>query len=193
MSNEKKDSLITERSVFQAILSNKEVQEMVAEAVSCTSLELESFLKQKTYICPKLSVYTDGGARGNPGVSGCGVVIDDGTTKKGYFYYLGIHTNNFAEYTGLLKALSLAKEMNAEDVTVYSDSELMCRQITGVYKVKNPQLLVLYRKVMAFIRSLKSFKIEHVRREFNKEADSLANMAMDEKRNGEVEFTTAVS
>lgn len=193
MSSEKKGAVITERSVFQAILSNKEVQEMVARAVSCTSLELEDFLKQKTHVCPKLSVYTDGGARGNPGVSGCGVVIDDGTTKKGYFYYLGIHTNNFAEYTGLLKALSLVKEMNAEDVTVYSDSELMCRQMTGVYKVKNPQLLALYKEATAFIRSLKSFTIKHVRREFNKDADSLANMAMDEKRNGKVEFTTAVS
>lgn len=193
MSNEKKESLITERSVFQAILSNKEVQEMVTKAISCTSLELEDFLKQKTQVCPKLSVYTDGGARGNPGVSGCGVVIDNGMAKKGYFYYLGIHTNNFAEYTGLLKALYLAKEMNAEDITVYSDSELMCRQMTSVYKVKNPQLLVLYREAMDLISSLKSFKIEHVRREFNKEADSLANMAMDKKRNGEVEFTTAVS
>ncbi|MCH5150606.1 MAG: hypothetical protein J1G30_08055, partial [Spirochaetales bacterium] len=90
MSNEKKESLITERSVFQAILSNKEVQEMVAKTISCTSLELEEFLKRKTCIRPKLSVYTDGGARGNPGISGCGIVIDDGTTKKGYFYYLGI-------------------------------------------------------------------------------------------------------
>lgn len=193
MSNEKKESLITERSVFQAILSNKEVQEMVAKTISCTSLELEEFLKRKTCIRPKLSVYTDGGARGNPGISGCGVVIDDGTTKKGYFYYLGIHTNNFAEYTGLLKALSLTKEMNAQDVTVYSDSELMCRQIAGVYKVKNPQLLVLYKEAMVFIQGLKAFKIEHVRRECNKDADNLANMAMDEKRNGEVEFTTAVS
>lgn len=193
MSNERKESLITERSVFQAILSNKEVQEMVAKTISCTSLELEEFLKRKTCIRPKLSVYTDGGARGNPGISGCGVVIDDGTTKKGYFYYLGIHTNNFAEYTGLLKALSLAKEMNAQDVTVYSDSELMCRQIAGVYKVKNPQLLVLYKEAMVFIQGLKAFKIEHVRRECNKDADNLANMAMDEKRNGEVEFTTAVS
>lgn len=193
MSNEKKESLITEHFVFQAILSNKEVQEMVAKTISCTSLELEEFLKRKTCIRPKLSVYTDGGARGNPGISGCGVVIDDGTTKKGYFYYLGIHTNNFAEYTGLLKALSLAKEMNAQDVTVYSDSELMCRQIAGVYKVKNPQLLVLYKEAMVFIQGLKAFKIEHVRRECNKDADNLANMAMDEKRNGEVEFTTAVS
>lgn len=193
MSNDKKESLITERSVFQAILLNKEVQEMVAKAVSCTSLELESFLKQKTHICPKLSVYTDGGSRGNPGISGCGVVIDDGVVRKGYFYYLGVHTNNFAEYTGLLKALYLAKEMNAEDVTVYSDSELMCRQMTGVYKVKNPQLLALYKEAVSLIGNLKSFRIEHVRREFNKEADSLANMAMDEKRNGEVEFTTAVS
>lgn len=193
MSNDKKESLITERSVFQAILLNKEVQEMVAKAVSCTSLELESFLKQKIHICPKLSVYTDGGSRGNPGISGCGVVIDDGVARKGYFYYLGVHTNNFAEYTGLLKALYLAKEMNAEDVTVYSDSELMCRQMTGVYKVKNPQLLALYKEAVSLIGNLKSFRIEHVRREFNKEADSLANMAIDEKRNGEVEFTTAVS
>lgn len=193
MSNEKKESLITERSVFQAILLNKEVQEMVAKAVSCTSLELENFLKQKTYSCPKLSVYTDGGSRGNPGTSGCGVVIDDGVTRKGYFYYLGEHTNNFAEYTGLLKALYLAKEMNAEDIVVYSDSELMCRQMNGVYKVKNPQLLVLYKEAVNLINNLKSFRIEHVRREFNKDADSLANMAMDKKRNGEVEFTTAIS
>ena len=89
--------------------------------------------------------------------------------------------------------MSLAKEIGAEDVVVYSDSELMCRQITGVYKVKSPQLLILYREAMASIQCFKSFKIEHVRREFNRDADSLANMAMDKKRNGEVEFTTAIS
>ena len=104
-----------------------------------------------------------------------------------------MQTNNFAEYTGLLKALSLAKEIGAEEVVVYSDSELMCRQITGVYKVKSPQLLILYREAMASIQCLKSFRIEHVRREFNRDADTLANMAMDKKRNGEVEFTTAIS
>ena len=193
MSDKKKDVVITDCSVFKAILSNKEVQEVVAKTISCTSLELEEFLKQKTAKTQrKLSFYTDGGARGNPGVAGCGVVVDDGVIKKGYFYYLGIQTNNFAEYTGLLKALSLAKEIGAEDVVVYSDSELMCRQITGVYKVKSPQLLILYMEAMASIQCFKSFKIEHVRREFNRDADSLANMAMDKKRNGEVEFTTAI-
>ena len=193
MPNKKKDSLITEETVFQAILSNKGVQEAVANAVFCTSLELEEFLKQKVNISKKISFYTDGGSRGNPGVAGSGVVVDNGVTKKGYFYYLGIQTNNFAEYTGLLKALSLAKEMKAEEITVYTDSELMCKQINGVYKVKNPQLLILYKEAMTYICSLKSFKIEHIRREFNKDADSLANMAMDKKRNGEVEFTTANS
>lgn len=193
MSNKEKGSLITESSVFKAILSNKEVQETVARAISCTSLELEEFLSQRVCTTKKLSFYTDGGARGNPGISGCGVVVDDGSVKKGYFYYLGIQTNNFAEYTGLLKALSIAKEMNAEEVVVYSDSELMCKQITGEYKVKSPQLGILYKEAMLYIYNLKSFKIKHVRREFNKDADLLANMAMDEKRNGEVEFTTAIS
>ena len=83
--------------------------------------------------------------------------------------------------------------MNAEEVVVYSDSELMCKQITGEYKVKSPQLGILYKEAMLYIYNLKSFKIKHVRREFNKDADLLANMAMDEKRNGEVEFTTAIS
>jgi ribonuclease HI len=131
---------------------------------------------------PVVTVNIDGGARGNPGLAGYGVVFKDASGKKiaELSRYLGIQTNNFAEYSGLIAALEFAVEQGYKALKVFSDSELMVRQITGVYKVKSPELRELYDKAQALIRKLESFRIEHVRREFNREADRLANHAMDE-------------
>src|SRR5579859_1434941 len=133
---------------------------------------------------PLVTVSIDGGARGNPGPAGYGAVFKDAAGKKiaELSRYLGIQTNNYAEYSGLIAALEFAVSHNHKALKVFSDSELLVRQITGVYKVRSPELRELYDKARALIRKLESFRIEHVRREFNREADQLANRAMDEGR-----------
>jgi ribonuclease HI len=125
--------------------------------------------------------HIDGGARGNPGPAGYGVVLEDeeGRRVAGLSEYLGHRTNNYAEYSGLLAALEYALAHDPKALKVISDSELMVRQIKGVYKVRNAALLELYQKAQQMIRQLEWFEIGHVLRESNREADRLANDAMD--------------
>lgn len=131
---------------------------------------------------PVVTVNIDGGARGNPGPAGYGAIFKDATGKKvgELSRYLGIRTNNYAEYSGLIAALEYALSQGYKTLKVFSDSELLVRQINGVYKVKSPELRELYEKAKPLMRKLESFRIEHVRREFNRDADRLANRAMDE-------------
>ena len=128
-----------------------------------------------------LTAYTDGGARGNPGPAGYGVVIKDKTGHKvaALSEYLGHQTNNFAEYQGLIAALEYAAEHGPKALKVISDSELLVRQIKGIYKVKNPTLQDLHARAKELIRQLDWFSIAHALREHNQEADRLANAAMD--------------
>lgn len=125
-------------------------------------------------------IFADGGSRGNPGPSGAGAVINvDGKCIASVSKYLGVATNNVAEYTGLILALEKACELAIEHVEVCMDSELIVRQMTGKYKVKNEKLIPLFLKARKLASTFASFKISHVRREYNREADQLANQAMD--------------
>jgi ribonuclease HI len=135
---------------------------------------------------PRWLVHIDGGARGNPGPSGYGVFFEDENRKEvaRLKRYLGHQTNNFAEYSALLAALDYALQKGYRALQVYSDSELLVRQINGIYKVNNPGLRPLFDKAKSLIRELDWFCIEHVRREQNREADRLANLAMDEGSRG---------
>ncbi|MCC5910473.1 MAG: ribonuclease HI family protein [Clostridiaceae bacterium] len=128
-------------------------------------------------------IYTDGGSRGNPGEAGIGVVIKDaeGNIIKEVSQYIGNQTNNVSEYKALSRGLEVALDMGATSVKCYLDSELVTKQIKGEYKVKNERMIPMYNMVMPLIKKFDSFAIEHVRREMNKEADALANKAMDEK------------
>jgi len=130
-----------------------------------------------------LVAHVDGGARGNPGPAGFGVVIEDqhGARIAEFSRYLGHRTNNFAEYSGLVAALIYVLEHKHSALRVLSDSELMVRQMNGVYKVRSPELRPLYEEAKRLSRKLQWFRIEHVRREKNAEADRLANEAMDKK------------
>ena len=127
--------------------------------------------------------HVDGGARGNPGPAGYGVVIEDahGARIAEFSRYLGHRTNNFAEYSGLVAALSYVLEHKHSALRVLSDSELMVRQMNGVYKVRSPELRPLYEEAKRLSRRLQWFRIEHVRRDKNAEADRLANEAMDRR------------
>jgi ribonuclease HI len=131
-----------------------------------------------------LIAHIDGGARGNPGPAGYGVVIENQAGYKiaALSQYLGHCTNNYAEYSGLIAALKYAVEHQHSALRVLSDSELMVRQMNSVYKVRSPELRPMYEQARALAGKLKRFRIEHVRREQNAEADRLANEAMDRKR-----------
>lgn len=125
--------------------------------------------------------YTDGGSRGNPGPSGYGVVIlaEDGRVLGELSEFLGMRTNNVAEYSGLLAALEFAIAKGHPRLRVVSDSELMVKQIRGQYRVQSPDLRPLYEEAKRRIAKLEAFQIEHVLRGKNKKADELANQAMD--------------
>jgi ribonuclease HI len=128
-----------------------------------------------------LIAHSDGGARGNPGPAGYGVVIQDEAGRKvaALSQYLGHQTNNFAEYQGLIVALEYAIEHGHKALKVVSDSELLVRQIKGIYKVKNSTLQELHGRAKELIALLDWFSIDHALREHNREADELANEAMD--------------
>ena len=128
-----------------------------------------------------LIAHSDGGARGNPGPAGYGVVIQDEKGQKvaALSQYLGHQTNNFAEYQGLIAALEYALEHGHKALKVISDSELLVRQIKGIYKVKNATLQELHGRAKELIAQLEWFSIDHALREHNREADDLANQAMD--------------
>src|ERR1041384_5981504 len=123
----------------------------------------------------------DGGARGNPGPAGFGVYLKDQSGKKvaELSEYLGHQTNNYAEYSGLIAALEYAVSHGPKALKLISDSELMVKQIKGIYKVKNSTLQDLHAKAKQLINRLEWFSIDHALREHNQEADRLANEAMD--------------
>lgn len=138
----------------------------------------------------RVILHIDGGARGNPGPAGAGVVIQCADTDKylhEHGYFLGHGTNNFAEYTGLIKGLEAAQSLGAEHVAVHSDSQLMVRQLLGEYRVKSASLRPLYDRAAALLKQFKSHDLTHVPREKNEMADRLANEAMDAK--GDVDYT----
>ena len=128
-----------------------------------------------------IHAHCDGGSRGNPGPSGFGALITDGSgaVLAELSDYLGIRTNNYAEYSGLLAVLAWALENGHLQVKLVSDSELMVKQIQGKYKVNSPDLKPLWQQAKELIAKLDRFEISHALRHKNKEADALANQAMD--------------
>jgi ribonuclease HI len=123
----------------------------------------------------------DGGARGNPGEAGCGVVLDVGRHREEHALYLGIATNNVAEYAALLAILERAHALGLEELVVRSDSQLLVEQLNGGYRVKAPHLKPLWMRARTLAAGLRRFSIVHVSREHNRRADALANRAIDTK------------
>jgi ribonuclease HI len=128
-----------------------------------------------------ITVYIDGGARGNPGPAGYGVRVENaaGELLDELHGALGVATNNVAEYNGLIAALKWAIAHDEREVHVRSDSELLVKQMRGEYKVKHPNLQPLYAQARLLVARLARVRFEHVRRELNKEADRLSNLGMD--------------
>lgn len=132
-----------------------------------------------------VELYVDGGARGNPGPAACAFVLrkDDRTIdSRGFF--LGETTNNVAEYTGLIRGLEAAREHGIRELHVFSDSELMVKQIIGEYRVRSNELQILFEKVQVLLLAFDRWQIRHIRREDNAEADRLVNEVLDKGHNG---------
>jgi len=129
----------------------------------------------------KLFIYTDGGARGNPGPAGIGVVILDGTNKKikELYKYIGEATNNVAEYNALIYGLEEASSLKADKIVVHLDSELVSKQLNGEYRVKNADIKPLFERAVDILKTFRSFEVKHIEREKNKDADRLANKAIN--------------
>jgi len=128
----------------------------------------------------RVTAYVDGASRGNPGPAGYGVYM---TTDTGEIIeicgYLGVTTNNVAEYTGLLEALTLARDEGATEVEIISDSLLLVNQMLGKFRVKHANLIPLHARAMKLVQQFRRFSIRHTLRAGNKEADRLANLAVD--------------
>ena len=129
----------------------------------------------------RLLIYTDGAARGNPGPAGAGAILRDadGRTLAEIAEPLGHATNNVAEWTAVRLALEEARRLGATHVDMRMDSELVARQITGIYRVKHPDLKPIHAAVMELLRGFEGYTVGHVPRELNKDADRLSNVAID--------------
>ncbi len=133
----------------------------------------------------KLEIFTDGGCSGNPGEAAIGVVIKDGgKTIKTVALSIGQGTNNIAEYKGLILGLQEALALKADEVSFKTDSELMCKQVSGAYAVKHENLKPLFCEVKQLVTRFKSFQITHVPREQNSEADALVRQVFKKSKSG---------
>ncbi len=129
-------------------------------------------------------LYTDGGARGNPGPAGIGgVLYKDDKLFSSFSSYIGKGTNNQAEYLAILKGIELALEHNINTLDCYLDSELVVKQLNREYKVKNKELAKIFIKIHNLTLKFKKITFSHIRREYNKEADALVNKALDRELN----------
>ncbi len=131
----------------------------------------------------EITIYTDGGSRGNPGPAAAAFVINDsgGNQLQAKAFFLGQATNNIAEYTAVIKALEAAKQIGSKKLTLFSDSELFVKQINGQYKVKNENIIPLFQSVEEKLSEFEIWKVRHITREKNKHADKLVNCALDRR------------
>lgn len=132
-------------------------------------------------------MFSDGGSRGNPGPAGIGFIIFEGSNLVSFdAQYIGEKTNNYAEYTALIEGLKNAQKLNIQNIVCYLDSELVVKQLNKEYKVRDENIKVLYDQVLEMIEKFSEISFEHVRREKNKFADRLVNIALDAAQNEKV-------
>ncbi|GAC1418228.1 MAG: hypothetical protein NVSMB5_09520 [Candidatus Velthaea sp.] len=132
----------------------------------------------------KITIFADGGSRGNPGPAASGAVLtnETGEVLREIGTFLGVATNNVAEWTGLLTGLEAALELGATDITVRMDSELVVKQLSGAYRVKHPNLIPLHAKAKTLLRKFARTDIAHVPRKANAAADAVVNQTLDAHR-----------
>jgi ribonuclease HI len=133
----------------------------------------------------KLTIFADGGSRGNPGPAASGAVVTDesGTVVREIGTFLGTTTNNVAEWTGLISGVEAALELGADEIVIRLDSELVIKQLTGVYRVKHPNMIPLHAKAKALLKKFRHVDIKHVPRRQNAAADAVVNAVLDARAN----------
>ena len=183
------------RAVLEALALELSVERVLDEHPDWTAEDIRALLSEAARSYPVdgaagaaggVVAFVDGASRGNPGEAGCGVVFKDaeGATLAELSRPLGEATNNVAEYEAFITAVEEAVRRGWLDLKVFADSELMVRQLTGVYRVRNPGLKELYDKALSLCRALERWSIEHVGRGGNVRADELANHAIEEALKG---------
>jgi len=196
---EREDSSPSEESVLRHLAQNLSVSKTLKRFPSLTAKGLQEILlhsaerarenqkpipagsPQKEF--PELFIHADGASRGNPGEAGAGAVISDsrGRTLKELKCFLGMTSNNVAEYQALILALEKALELGARSITISLDSELVVRQIRGEYRVREPHLKTLHQKAQEILNQFSQYSILYIPREENRRADQLANEAIDQR------------
>jgi ribonuclease HI len=180
----------TDYELLRLIYKHLNMPRLLAENPSLTKADvdgifqrLSSHVRSQTAPGEKFTIHVDGGSRGNPGPGGIGVVIlgSDGQVVEEITESIGRCTSNEAEYQALLRGIRRAKDLGARDLTIKSDSELLVKQLNGVYRIKSPNLLPLCREVMALLRQFAKWKALHIPREENTRADMLANLGIDQQ------------
>jgi ribonuclease HI len=164
-------------------LSRERLTKILEEIASGLTETGRPPLRELTAPGNRLRVYSDGAARGNPGPAGAGAVLVEpsGQVVDRLGKFLGVQTNNYAEYMGLLLGLKRARELGVSEVEVYADSELMIRQLGGRYQVKSTSLRPLYEEAVRLLNDFSRVKLVHVPREMNAAADEMSNRAIDER------------
>jgi len=138
----------------------------------------------RAMLLEQAKIFTDGGSRGNPGDSSCAYVIcemDDNVVEKSG-YYMGVATNNQAEYYGMIKALERARDLGINKINLFSDSQLVVNQMNGIYKVKNQELAPLHKQLKELANSFEGISFDYVPRELNKIADKEVNRILDQNQ-----------
>ncbi len=165
------------RAVIKLLLKERPSQ-VIGEVKSTAKAKAEAGTTAGRY-----ELYVDGASRGNPGPAGAGALIKDPSAQvlRRLKKFLGRTTNNVAEYSALVLGLEAARAMGVDRINVFADSELMVKQLNGVYKVKSEDLRPLFEKASALSKSFKEFSIRHIYREKNAAADELSNEAIDDR------------
>ncbi len=164
--------------------SPADIRHILLQRPSDTSPQKNMAAMSRERVAPyACSLYTDGASRGNPGPAGAGAVLvdKDGREIAVRFGYLGICTNNIAEYKALILGLQLSLDTDCTTLEIFLDSELVVRQLTGRYKVKNKALKPLFTQAQQLLQKFTSFSIVHIPRAENRRADELANRGIDER------------
>jgi ribonuclease HI len=181
---------INASKILSVVQTSRSCQRIVAAELGISEAELRTVL-DKLLAAPAV-MHIDGGSRGNPGDAAIGIIIEHSGKRRGYYRCIGKKTNNEAEYQALVTGLTILAEKGIDTVTVYADSELMVKQISGKYRVKSPTIKPLYSEAVTLISKMKSMSINHVKRDKNKDADKLVNRALDSGQDGEMELSTAL-
>ncbi len=164
-------------------LTRERLAKMLEKLAAQPSRANSTFEAEMNSALNRVRVYSDGAARGNPGPSGAGAVLVEpsGQIVDRLGKFLGVRTNNYAEYMGLLLGLKRARELGVREIEVFTDSELLIRQLGGRYQVKSASLRPLYEEALKLLNGFSRVKLVHVPREMNSAADEMSNRAIDER------------